>query len=193
MYPLSKISGRGISWRRFFGSVTSNFSVVASRVMLWTHLTVSVFLVFARSVLFFESTRMLSSSRVAETVVEQKLLFSVPSWDYHDYVWLCSGFYDARGFLEMAVGGSSLSINKRQGRSKNLWVGAYERCSRALSRSCFVFSSICQICIWLLPVMRLSLNLFLVCTRCSVPIFFLGGTLSILLSVACLFRSVRSI
>lgn len=69
----------------------------------------------------------ISSSRDVRTVEDQALLSAVPSWDYPDYARLCSGYYDSRQVLEMAVDGSVLSIYGFQERLMDTCDGAYAR------------------------------------------------------------------
>lgn len=45
---------------------------------------------------------MASSLRDVGAAINQYLLLAVPSWDYRDYVGLCSGCYDACRFLEIS-------------------------------------------------------------------------------------------
>lgn len=54
---------------------------------------------------------MASLSRGIGTVEDQELLWAVASWNYRDYVRQCSGCYDGRRCLTIAMVGGSMSFN----------------------------------------------------------------------------------
>lgn len=52
-------------------------------------------------------------STEVRTIEDQKLISVMPSWDYRDYARQCSGCYDARQLLEMAMDGGRLFVYDR--------------------------------------------------------------------------------
>lgn len=78
---------------------------------------------------------MVRLSKDIKFVDNQELFSTMPLWDYRDYARGCSGCYDARRVLKMAVHGSSLSIYDCQCRSRDTLVGTFARRWRAMTRS----------------------------------------------------------
>lgn len=79
---------------------------------------------------------MSSLSREAGTRNDHELLSAVSLWNYLNYVSLCSGCYDSRRFMEMAVDGGSVSIFDHQRRLRDMCVCACERRWRSSSSLC---------------------------------------------------------
>lgn len=73
-----------------------------------THLNLP-FLCFCAHRYVALDSRMASSSRDAGTVEDGELLLAVQSWNYRDYVRLCSDCYKDPRFLSMAVDDNKLA------------------------------------------------------------------------------------
>lgn len=76
---------------------------------------------------FLFTSHKASFSKKGGTLEDQKLLSAMPPWDYREYAQRCSGCYNGRRVLEMALDGGHLSIYDRRGRAKDTFMGAGAR------------------------------------------------------------------
>lgn len=67
---------------------------------------------------------------------ERDGLATVPHWEYCDYVEWCAGWFDKKGFAEMAYDAQKLVLHDRNHRVYETVVSAYVHRRKAFRKSC---------------------------------------------------------